>query len=403
MARRRSRRKKDYTPPPDLAHDGTGQVDTPARTAVIVCKLVEQELNVPIPCALVQKISGVPPRSQSRTLTSHSPRKLEHRPDSGPDPREGRSKITRNDTAAIFNHVDNPATSMKQKGLPWGDVARDAGVMLPQTIHFFPSGKRQVSEYTIRKRCAEDEDMINAVAEEERELTKDQAKNREDWRVEQQEERPYPEDWFNTVHCDEFHVGIGTQTTNRIKRKRGKEHRYAPHNVHRKKISSKDVKAKAREDAHLKLFNVFVLVGYNYRKMIPYDTGKAGGKMNSKCYTEQILPQILDDFRSQGLILVHDSDSAHLSEETTRWVKSNNLKVLTLPGVSPDFSVFESFAAPLKKRFHAVRSASYEGALKRFHKVFMRDIPQESVQNLFNTYPRRLAACKEREGQMTKY
>ncbi|KAH7418803.1 hypothetical protein BKA64DRAFT_564688, partial [Cadophora sp. MPI-SDFR-AT-0126] len=109
------------------------------------------------------------------------------------------------------------------------------------------------------------------------------------------------------------------------------------------------------------------------------------------------------DFRSQGLILIHDSDSAHLSKETDNWVKANNLRVLTLPGVSPDFSVFESLAAPLKKRFHAIRSASYEGALKRFHKVFMRDIPQESVQNLFNKYPRRLEAYREREGQITKY
>ena len=86
-----------------------------------------------------------------------------------------------------------------------------------------------------------------------------------------------------------------------------------------------DVKAKAREDAHLKLFNVFVLVGYNYWKMIPYNAGNSNGKMTSKCYTEQILAQILDDFRSQGLILVHDSDSAHLSDITTNWVESNGL------------------------------------------------------------------------------
>ena len=59
MARRRSRRQKDYTPPPDLAHDGNGQIEIPARTAVIVCKLLEQELNIPIPCSLVEKFSGI--------------------------------------------------------------------------------------------------------------------------------------------------------------------------------------------------------------------------------------------------------------------------------------------------------------------------------------------------------
>ena len=292
--------------PPDLAYSGEGHTETPARAGLIALKLAEQLTGNPIPCEMKNQITGITLRSQSRVLSSHSPRRLHNIPDSGPEPR---GHVTGN-TAAIATYVDNPSTSMK-------------------------------------------------------------AKAREDWRIGQQEERLYPEDWFNTVHCDEFHVGIGTQTTNRIKRKRGQKHRYAPHNVHRKRISSKDVKAKAREDAYLKLFNVFVLVGYNYRKTIPYDTGKLGGKMNSKCDTEQILPQILDDFRFQGLILVHDSDSAHVSEETTRWVEAKNLEVLALPGVSPDFSVFESLAAPLKKRFHTVRSATYEGALKRFHKVFI--------------------------------
>jgi hypothetical protein len=70
---RRSRRKKGYTPSPDLKFDGTGQADTLSRTAVIVCKLLEQELEVPISQSLVQKISGIPPRSQTRTLNSHSP------------------------------------------------------------------------------------------------------------------------------------------------------------------------------------------------------------------------------------------------------------------------------------------------------------------------------------------
>lgn len=55
-------------------------------------------------------------------------------------------------------------------------------------------------------------------------------------------------------------------------------------------------------------------------------------------------------FRSQDLVLVHDSDSAHLAYETDRWVKVNGLKVLQLPRVSPDFSVFESLAAPLKRK-----------------------------------------------------
>jgi hypothetical protein len=400
---RPSRRKKDYTPPPDLKFDGNGQAQTPSRTAVIVCKLIEQATGHHISQELVQEISGLPPRSQTRTLASHSPRKRHNVPDAGPDPRGRHRGLTRADTAAISNYCEDPSTTIREKGQPWADIAIAAGVDLPQTMHQFPPGKRQINERSIRMACANDEDMINAICEEERELNPTQADRREDWRVEQQEERPRPADWFNTVHADEFHIGIGVEVTNRIKRKRGKEHRYAPQNVHKKKVSTKDVKAKAREDKHLKLLNVYVLVGYNYRKMIAYDAGNSNGKMNVKTYTTQILPQILDDFRSQGLVLVHDADSAHLATATKKWVKNNGLEVLALPGVSPDFSIFESIAAPLKKKFHAKRSATYDGAWRRFRRVFMEDIPQESIQNLFNTYPNRLEACRERGGQMTKY
>jgi hypothetical protein len=59
--------------------------------------------------------------------------------------------------------------------------------------------------------------------------------------------RPYSLDWFDTTVCDEFHFGIGPQTTQHIKRKIGPRYRYMPYNMHRKKVISKDTKTKARE------------------------------------------------------------------------------------------------------------------------------------------------------------
>ncbi|KAG4428113.1 hypothetical protein IFR05_016404 [Cadophora sp. M221] len=169
-SRRAFRRKKDYTPPPDLAFDGTGHANTPARTAVIVCKLLEQELNVLIPCELVQRVSGIPPRSQSRTLTSHSPRKLHNRPDLGPNPRGRVLILSRDDIATIAAYVEDPSTSLHNKGLPWAGIATTAGVQLPETVYLFLAEKRLVNEQSIRNACARDEDMINAICEEEIEL-----------------------------------------------------------------------------------------------------------------------------------------------------------------------------------------------------------------------------------------
>jgi hypothetical protein len=100
--------------------------------------------------------------------------------------------------------------------------------------------------------------------------------------------------------CDEFYFGIGLQTTKRIKRKK---YRYKPKNVHQKKVTGKDTKAKAREKEHLKLLNVFVVIGYNWRKIIPYQVPNEIRKMTIKVYIETILLQLLDKLRDQGLTL----------------------------------------------------------------------------------------------------
>ena len=62
--------------------------------------------------------------------------------------------------------------------------------------------------------------------------------------------------------------------------------------------------------------NIFVVIGYNWRKIIPYDVPNDVGKMTTKVYTEVILPQLLDELQDQGLTLCQDADSAHNSRTT---------------------------------------------------------------------------------------
>jgi hypothetical protein len=151
------------------------------------------------------------------------------------------------------------------------------------------------------------------------------------------------------------------------------------------------------------MIHVFVIIGFNYRRVIPYDAGNSVGKMNTQTYTTQILPKILDDFRSRGLTLIHDADSAHLSTITKAWVREHNLKVLPLPGVSPDMSIFESTANSLKRKFHQRATTSKKTALIRFNRIFLEDISQEMIENMYNKYPKRLEALRQAEGQMTRY
>jgi hypothetical protein len=175
--------------------------------------------------------------------------------------------------------------------------------------------------------------------------------------------RPYSLDWFDIAVCDEFYFGIGPQITRHIKRKIGLRYRYMPYNMHQKKVTSKDTKTKAREKDYLKLLNVFVVIGYNYCRMILYIVPNRIGKITTKIYTEHILPTILPDLQKKGLTLIQDTDSAHKSQVTIAWAAKYYLPLITLPGVSLDLSIMESIARPLKRKFYSRRSISEPGAL----------------------------------------
>lgn len=169
-----------------------------------------------------------------------------------------------------------------------------------------------------------------------------------------------------------------------MKRKRGKGPRYRPENCHRKKVTSKDTKAKAREEKHLKLVNVFVVIGYDYRKILTYKVPNSVGKMTTEVYLRDILPQLTDELKEHGLTLCQDADSAHDSIATREWAKKHDFPLLTLPGVSPDFSVLESMAHPLKRLFHSKRCASEKAGVARFIKIFKEEMDQNTIQNMYN-------------------
>lgn len=194
---------------------------------------------------------------------------------------------------------------------------------------------------------------------------------------------PRSYNWKDVAFCDEFHLRIGPQVTKYVKRRRGTESREKACNIHKKKVTSKDTKAKAREEGHLLLLNVFVIIGHNYKRMIPYEVpSNSIGKMTTKVYTQEILPAIKDDLLSRGLTLWQDKDSAYDSNGTKAWFKKNNIPYITSPGNSPDLSIFESYAHPLKKLFHAKRSRTKKEALARFSHIFEEEFDQEIIQNM---------------------
>jgi hypothetical protein len=172
--------------------------------------------------------------------------------------------------------------------------------------------------------------------------------------------------------------------------------------VHRKKVTSKDTKAKVREEEHLKLLNVFVVIGYDWCKIIPYEVPNAVGKMTTQVYTTVILPLLRDELLDRGLWLCQDADSAHTSKETFKWARDHDIRLISLPGVSPDFSICETMARGLKREFHARQCTTEKAALVRFKKIF-EEMDEKKVQSQYDFYTKRLWDCKRASGQMTRY
>ncbi|KAF4626488.1 hypothetical protein G7Y89_g11671 [Cudoniella acicularis] len=156
----RAARARHLTPPPELLHEGPEQVKTPHRAGVLYAKLYAQELSIEISTETIRKVTGVARRIQGRILASKRVRTRHNAVDKGPDPRGRKPLLSRSETATIAAYLNDPSTSLDDKGKPWLDIAEDAGIEL-----------RTECTRTVRRACKRDEGIINAICEEEKELT----------------------------------------------------------------------------------------------------------------------------------------------------------------------------------------------------------------------------------------
>jgi len=125
--------------------------------------------------------------------------------------------------------------------------------------------------------------------------------------------------------------------------------------------------------------------------------------MTTKVYTTVVLPLLRVELLDQGLTLCQDADSAHTSKATLKWARDNHISLITLPGVSPDFSILESMAHPLKRKFHAKRCTTEKAVIARFKQLFEEEMDQGTIQNMYNFYTKRLHDYRRAEGQITKF
>jgi hypothetical protein len=110
---------------------------------------------------------------------------LHNRPDNGQDLRGRLPALTRLDTAAIEGYLSDENVPLDDKGALWLDIAEEASVELPETTHFKPPGRREVTTQTVQRACKKDARIIDAVCHEEKKLPPKQANSWVDFLEEQ--------------------------------------------------------------------------------------------------------------------------------------------------------------------------------------------------------------------------
>jgi len=125
--------------------------------------------------------------------------------------------------------------------------------------------------------------------------------------------------------------------------------------------------------------------------------------MTTKVYTEVVLPLLKDELWEHNLNLYHDADSIYISRAIKKYYSDNQIPLITLPGVSPDFSILESMAHPIKRKFYAKRYATEKAVIARFQHLFEEEMDQKAIQDIYSWYTKRLHEARRAKGQMTRY
>lgn len=103
-----------------------------------------------------------------------------------------------------------------------------------------------------------------------------------------------------------------------------------------------------------------------------------------------------------GWIFQHDNDPKHKSAVVTRWLQSNEVRVLKWPAQSPDLNPIENLWQEVKRRLKTEKPRNFNELYQKVTQHW-QSIPQDRILALINSMPRRCSAVISAKGMATKY
>lgn len=118
---------------------------------------------------------------------------------------------------------------------------------------------------------------------------------------------------------------------------------------------------------------------------------------------ENVMYPYADEEMPLRWIFQHDNDPKHTAKVVKSWLQEHNVSVLNWPSQSPDLNPIENLWEILNRRIRNNNKYSTKNELFSALMQAWREIPQDTIQNLLESMPRRCAAIIQNNGYATKY
>ncbi len=305
-----------------------------------------------------------------RWIKKNEPRRLHNHPDSDSDPRDQKRKLTRKDLWAM---EDVLMSGFHCRILNWRQLATAAEIsnVSDHTIHWH----MQDLDYHFCIAC--DKSWISPLMKEK--WIKSSRRLLHLW--------SNPEDWKDVQFSDEVHFGLGPQRKLWIIWRPGE--RYCADCIQ---------EWDQPDEKDLCWIHAWGMIGWNYKKLILYETENKNEKMNQTVYI-QVLFMIEQDL--YGYVLEEDNDSGHTENMSTRWKKEHEIQYYLNSSKSPDLSPIENVWNSLKFHYNSEPHWDAMQGKQRILDLFDQKIDQKWINKLVLSMLQRLKDCLARNEALT--
>ena len=137
---------------------------------------------------------------------------------------------------------------------------------------------------------------------------------------------------------------------------------------------------------------------YGFRVLVRID-----GRLNAAAYQRILREHLLPlELTENGMLFQQDNATCHTAASTTRFFEENNIEVMPWPAQSPDLAPIENLWGYLQRRLdqreiHSMNEL-WEAAQEEW-----QSIPQDVIDHVIESMPRRMQLCIKVRGGPTRY